>query len=144
MSFLNKLFSAKGGSASGGKKSKSTIGRKEEKKTSEKVIETEKKTGPVKKIAEFKSDGILVSPLTTEKAVSGQSLNKYIFKVAPSANKIEIMKAIGKAYNVKAVSASIINIPRKVRQVGKTRGFKSGYKKAIITLAKGQTIDYGH
>lgn len=94
---------------------------------------------------------VLISPLTTEKAVSSQSLspygrspvgrNKYIFKVAPKANKIDIIKAVSKNYNVKAISANIINIPRKARQVGKTRGFKSGFKKAVVTLAKGQTIE---
>ncbi len=102
---------------------------------------TEDKAEPVKKVAELKPGGILVSPITTEKAVSGQSLNKYIFKVASSANKIDIIKAVSKTYNVKAVSANIINIPKKARQVGKTRGFKSGFKKAIVTLEKGQSIE---
>lgn len=91
--------------------------------------------------AEFKSGDILLSPLTTEKAASGQSLNKYVFKAAPKANKIDIIKAVSKTYNVKAISANIINIPKKARQVGKTRGFKSGYKKAVVTLAKGQSIE---
>ena len=106
-----------------------------------KRFEAPKKTEPVKKIVELKPGGILLSPLTTEKAVSGQSLNKYVFKVAPKANKIDIMRAVSKIYNVKAVSANIINIPRKARQVGKTKGFKSGYKKAIVTLAVGQSIE---
>ncbi|MDO8574902.1 MAG: 50S ribosomal protein L23 [bacterium] len=131
MPLLNKLFG----------KSKSAVGRVEAPKKPSFAKATEGKAEPVKKVADFKSDGILVSPLTTEKAMSGQSLNKYVFKVAPSANKIDIIKAISKIYNVKAVSANIINIPRKVRQVGKTKGFKSGYKKAIVTLTKGQSIE---
>ena len=89
----------------------------------------------------FKPSEILLFPLTTEKAVSGQSLNKYVFKVAPKANKIDIIKAILKTYNVEALSANIINIPRKARQIGKNKGFKSGYKKAVVTLAKGQSIE---
>lgn len=87
-----------------------------------------------------KSD-ILLSPLATEKAVSGQSLNKYIFKVAPKVNKIDIKRAVGRAYNVKAVSVNIVNIPGRTRRVGKTIGWKSGYKKAVVTLAKGQSIE---
>lgn len=131
MALLNKLFSARGGSALGGKKSKLAT----------EPVKAPEKAEIVKKVSEFKFDGILLSPLATEKAVSGQSLNKYIFKVAPKANKIDIIKAVSKTYNVKAVSANIINIPKKARQVGKTLGFKSGYKKAIVTLAKGQTIE---
>jgi large subunit ribosomal protein L23 len=131
MPLLNKLFG----------KSKSSVKHKEEKKFSEKIIEVPKKAEPIKKITEFKSDGILISPLTTEKAVSSQSSNKYVFKVMAKANKIDIMRAVSKTYNVKVVSANIINIPRKARRVGRTLGFKSGYKKAIVTLAKGQSIE---
>ena|SRR3989344_9235344 len=131
MPLLNKLFG----------KSKPTVGR----------VETPQKAEPVKKVAEFSakggsasggtSDSILLSPLATEKAVSGQSLNKYIFKITSSANKIEVAKAVGKNYNVKVVAVNIVNIPRKARRVGKTKGFKSGYKKAIVTLATGQSIE---
>ena len=131
MSLLNKLFSARGGSTSGGKKTA-------EKKPAAKIpAKTEAKNKPV----DFKPSGILLSPLATEKAMSGQSLNKYIFKIAFSANKIEVAKAVGKNYNVKVVAVNIVNIPKKARRVGKTLGFKSGYKKAIVTLAKGQSIE---
>jgi len=68
-------------------------------------------------------------------------ISKYIFKIASSANKIEVAKTVGKNYNVKVVSVNIVNIPRKARRVGKTKGFKSGYKKAIVTLATGQSIE---
>lgn len=123
MTLLNKLF----------KKDKKA---EEKKPVVAKTVETE-----IKKSAAVLKSPILLSPLTTEKAVSGQSFNKYVFKVAPKVNKIDIIKAVSKTYNVKAVSANIINIPKKARQVGRTRGFKSGYKKAIVTLAKGQSIE---
>ncbi|OGD41982.1 50S ribosomal protein L23 [Candidatus Azambacteria bacterium RIFOXYD1_FULL_42_11] len=89
----------------------------------------------------FESDSVLLSPVTTEKALSGQKLNRYVFKAAPSANKIEIAKAISKNYNVKVVGVNIINVPKKSRRVGKNLGFKSGYKKAVVALAKGQSIE---
>lgn len=130
MSLLNKLFSKKD------KKEKKLAVPKEKitpTKETPKIVPT--------KTTEFKSGDVLLSPMTTEKAVFGQILNKYIFKVAPRANKIEIIKAVSNTYNVKAVSANIINIRRKVRLVGKTKGFKSGFKKAVVTLAKGQTIE---
>lgn len=126
MALLNKLF----------KKEKKEPSFAKAMEGKEKKIETE-----IKKSAAVLKSLILLSPLATEKAVSGQSLNKYIFKVAPKVNKIDIIRAVSKTYNVKAVSANIINIPKKARQVGKTLGFKSGYKKAIITLAKGQSIE---
>ncbi|KKS44151.1 MAG: 50S ribosomal protein L23 [Candidatus Azambacteria bacterium GW2011_GWA2_42_9] len=120
MPLLNKLF---------GKKSKPVAER----------VETPKKAEPAKKI--FESDSVLLSPVTTEKALSGQKLNRYVFKAAPSANKIEIAKAISKNYNVKVVGVNIINVPKKSRRVGKNLGFKSGYKKAVVALAKGQSIE---
>ncbi|MEK7198106.1 MAG: 50S ribosomal protein L23 [Patescibacteria group bacterium] len=131
MALLNKLFSAKGGSAFGGKKSKPFAEH----------VETPKSLEPGKKVAEFKSGGILISPITAEKALSGQSLNQYTFKVASSSNKIEIAKEINKTYGVLAVSVNIINIPKKAIRVGRTLGFKAGYKKAVVTLAKGQSIE---
>ena len=83
MSLLNKLFSARGGSASGGKKTA-------EKKPAAKIpAKTEAKNKPV----DFKPSSILLSPLATEKAMSGQSLNKYIFKIAFSAN-ITMLKSL--------------------------------------------------
>lgn len=89
----------------------------------------------------FSKSDILISPVNTEKAMSGQAIGRYIFKVSPSSNKIEISKAIGKAYNVKVASVNIINVPKKARQVGRTKGFRAGYKKAIVTLAQGQSIE---
>ena len=57
------------------------------------------------------------------------------------ANKIAVAKEVSKTYNVKVVNVNIINIPKKARRVGKTSGFKTGYKKAVVTLAPGQTIE---
>ncbi len=141
MSLINKLFKKTSTST----KPARQPGRITEHKKEENKIESETKKPNVfppkadHPMAE-KSD-ILLSPLATEKAVSGQSLNKYIFKVAPKVNKIDIKRAVGRAYNVKAVSVNIVNIPGRTRRVGKTIGWKSGYKKAVVTLAKGQSIE---
>ena len=78
---------------------------------------------------------------TAEKALAAQKVNKYVFKVDPDANKIMVANEVKKTYKVKVLSVNIINIPRRARRVGKTKGFKSGFKKAIITLAPGQTIE---
>ncbi|MEK9170976.1 MAG: 50S ribosomal protein L23 [Patescibacteria group bacterium] len=52
-----------------------------------------------------------------------------------------IANEVKKNYNVKAIKVNIVNIPKKNRRVGKNQGFRAGYKKAIVTLAKGQTIE---
>lgn len=128
MPLLNKLFG----------KSK-----KEAKKIAEpavKKLATEEEKKVIASVKSIKSD-ILLAPVNTEKAMSGQGMGRYVFKVAPNTNKIEISKAVGKAYNVKVVSVKIINVPKKARQVGRTKGFRAGYKKAVVTLAKGQSIE---
>ncbi|MBU2082145.1 50S ribosomal protein L23 [Patescibacteria group bacterium] len=84
---------------------------------------------------------LLIKLHTTEKALAAQKVNKYVFKVDSGANKIMVANEIKKTYKVKVLSVNIINIPRRSRRVGKTTGFKSGFKKAIITLAPGQTIE---
>lgn len=83
---------------------------------------------------------ILVNPLITEKASAMGAENKYIFKVAKNANKIEIAEAIEEVYNIKPVSINIIKmIGKKVRH-GRTSGKRKDWKKAIITLRKGENI----
>ena len=84
---------------------------------------------------------LLTKMHTAEKAIAGQKLNQYTFKVDPGANKIMVANEVKKTYKVKVLNVNIINVPRRARKVGKTMGFKAGYKKAIITLAPGQTIE---
>ncbi|OGD32760.1 50S ribosomal protein L23, partial [Candidatus Azambacteria bacterium RIFCSPHIGHO2_02_FULL_45_18] len=77
----------------------------------------------------------------TEKASLAGSLGRYIFRVPASANKIDVAREVRRVYKVKAVSVNLINVPGKERRVGRTVGFRPGYRKAIIKLAKGQTIE---
>ena len=81
------------------------------------------------------------SPVITEKATIMSEQNKTVFKVHPSANKKNIKKNIEKLFKVNVVKINIINIKSKYKlRQGKT-SVKKGYKKAIITLKKGQSID---
>ncbi|MDO8676174.1 MAG: 50S ribosomal protein L23 [Candidatus Azambacteria bacterium] len=89
--------------------------------------------------ADVKSKILL--PHTTEKALNGQKFNQYVFKVSTTANKIMIANEVKRTYNVKVIGVNIINVLRKARRVGKTLGFKKGYKKAVVTLAEGQSIE---
>jgi large subunit ribosomal protein L23 len=85
---------------------------------------------------------ILIEPWITEEATRISELNKYIFKVAPVADKNKIKKSVEDLYGVQVVSVNIINIPRKKRIRGRVTGWKSGYKKAIVTLKEGDKIEF--
>ena len=92
--------------------------------------------------------GILIKPILTEKqtAISEKFSNRYGFRVAPSANKVEIKKAVEELYSVTVVSVNTMNYAGK----RKSRNTKSGvingrtpaFKKAIITLKDGESIDF--
>lgn len=85
---------------------------------------------------------ILVEPWITEEATRIAELNKYIFIVSSNAEKKQIKKAVEDLYNVQVVSVNTINIPRKKRMRGRTVGWKSGYKKAIVGLKEGDKIEF--
>lgn len=90
---------------------------------------------------------ILIKPIITEKAETlTESLGQYSFVVARRANKIEIRKAIESMYSVNVTSVNTAVMPGKVKsrntRSGRTSGRVSSYKKAIITLAEGETIDF--
>ena len=81
------------------------------------------------------------SPIVTEKATILSEQNKTVFRVHEKANKKTIKKNIEKLFNVKVIKVNIINQKTKVKIKQGRRSYKSGYKKAIITLKKGQSID---
>ena len=86
---------------------------------------------------------IIKAPVITEKSNAAQEAGKYTFKVDPKANKTEIKAAIEKLFKVKVVSIRTINEKVKKRRVGRYTGLTNRSKKAIVTLAEGQTIDLG-
>ena len=67
---------------------------------------------------------------------------KYAFKVANSANKTSVKQAIEKKFNVKVVGVNISNSHPKKKRVGRYTGMTNRYKKAIVTLEKGNTISF--
>ncbi|HEY9624824.1 MAG TPA: 50S ribosomal protein L23 [Crinalium sp.] len=79
-------------------------------------------------------------PLVNEKATRLLEENKYTFEVAPKATKPEIRAAIESLFEVKVVSVNTHNPPRKKRRVGRFQGYKPQYKRAIVTLAPGDSI----
>ena len=81
------------------------------------------------------------NPIITEKATVLSEQNKTVFKVHNKANKKTIKKNIEKLFKVNVVKVNIINRKRKLKMKQGRKTYKSGYKKAIITLKKGQSID---
>ena len=80
-------------------------------------------------------------PIITEKATILSEQNKTVFKVHEKANKKIIKKNIEKLFKVNVVKINIINQKTKIKMRQGKKSIKSGYKKAIITLKKGQSID---
>jgi large subunit ribosomal protein L23 len=87
------------------------------------------------------AERVLIEPWITEASTLAIELNKYVFKVSPDAAKKQIKKAIENLYKVKVISVNIIKIPKKFRSYGRTPGWKSGFKKAIVTLKAGDKIE---
>ena len=83
---------------------------------------------------------VLVKPLVTEKAADLQVQNKYVFEVSVKANKITIAQAIEELYGVKPEGINIIRMRGKNVRYGRTRGTTKKWKKAIVTLKKGDSI----
>ncbi len=90
---------------------------------------------------------ILIKPVITEKADRlTDRLKQYTFIVARDANKIEIQKAVETRFNVAVESVNTLILPAKAKnrltRTGYLRGFKPAYKKAVVTLAEGEEIDF--
>ena len=83
----------------------------------------------------------IISPNVTEKSTSLLEFNKVVFKVHKGASKSSIKKNIEKIFKVNVVKINTINLKGKTKIIKNKRTFKTGYKKAIITLKKGQSID---
>ena len=83
----------------------------------------------------------IISPNITEKSTSLSEFNKVVFKVDKGANKESIKKSIEKIFKVNVISVNTLNIKGKTKLVKNKKTYKPGYKKAVITLKKGQSID---
>ncbi len=84
---------------------------------------------------------VLIRPLITEKSTRQIELGQYSFEVHRDANKIQIREAVEKTFHVQVKAVNTLNMPRKERRRGRVIGSIPGWKKAIVTLIPGQTID---
>ena len=86
---------------------------------------------------------ILHEPHITEKtSMAKETENKVVFRVPVKSNKVEIKKAIQAIFNVGVMNIKTINVKGKVKRQGKSIGRRSDWKKAIVRLKEGDTIEY--
>jgi len=86
---------------------------------------------------------IIKRPILTERTSDFMEANKFVFEVDPNANKTEVKLAIESIFGVKVAKVNTIKMPAKPKRYGKYSGYRSGWKKAIITLADdSKTIEF--
>ena len=84
---------------------------------------------------------VLIRPVITEKSTMLMEEGKYTFRVPLTANKVQIRQAVEKIFNVKVEKVATIRVLGKTKRMGRTQGKRSDYKKAIVTLKAGESIE---
>ena len=94
----------------------------------------------------MRADQVIIEPILSEKSNSAREseCKKYTFKVDPRANKFEIMSAVKELFKVNPISCNVMNVAGKPKfsrgKGGYIKGYTSSWKKAIVTLSKGEAI----
>ena len=84
---------------------------------------------------------IIKYPIITDKATRLLANNQYSFVVSPKSDKATIRAAIEYLFNLKVIKINTLHLPKKKKRIGQYLGWKSHYKKAIVTLSEGDTIN---
>jgi large subunit ribosomal protein L23 len=84
---------------------------------------------------------VLLAPVVTEKAYAGVEDSKYAFRVHPDAHKTQIRQAVEELFDVKVERVNVLMVQPKPKRRGMHRGTRSGWKKAIVQLRQGDTIE---
>ncbi|TAL51139.1 50S ribosomal protein L23 [Patescibacteria group bacterium] len=84
---------------------------------------------------------VIVKPLVSEKTANLAGANQYVFVVRKDANRVQVRSAVKAMYGVSPLSVNILNVRGKIVRFGRRSGSRSDWKKAIVTLPKGQTIN---
>ncbi|MBI5913683.1 50S ribosomal protein L23 [Candidatus Azambacteria bacterium] len=86
---------------------------------------------------------VIEHPYITEKTSRCAAQNTYVFKVARATTKNEIVKAIQRMFKVTVTKVNVMNMPGKKVRLGRHEGRVPGFKKAMVTIKEGETIDIG-
>jgi large subunit ribosomal protein L23 len=89
----------------------------------------------------MRNEEVIKKALITEKADRLREMNIYQFEVASRTTKRQIKQAVEQLFNVEVIDVKTANLPAKPRRLGRSEGYKSGYKKASVTLKEGQRIE---
>jgi large subunit ribosomal protein L23 len=84
---------------------------------------------------------VLLAPVVSEKSYGLAESSKYTFKVHPDAHKTQIRQAVEQLFDVKVQNVNILQVQSKPKRRGVTKGTRPGWKKAIVRVKAGQTID---
>jgi large subunit ribosomal protein L23 len=84
---------------------------------------------------------ILIKPVVSEKSYHQITENRYTFRVHPDAHKTQVRQAVEELFEVKVVAVNIVKMPPKPKRRGTTKGIQPGWKKAIVELKAGDTIE---
>ena len=84
---------------------------------------------------------VLIAPVVSEKSYGQIAQNRYTFKVHQDAHKTQVRQAVEELFDVKVVSVNIVKMPPKPKRRGLTKGMQPGWKKAIVELKPGDTIE---
>ena len=84
---------------------------------------------------------VLLAPVVSEKSYSLINDNKYSFRVHPDAHKTQVRQAVEELFDVKVQKVNIVKVQSKPKRRGMHQGSRPGWKKAIVQLAEGQTIE---
>ena len=84
---------------------------------------------------------VIIKPVISEKSMDDAQNKKYTFKVAVDANKTQVKLAVEEIFGVEVAKVKIMNYDGKVKRMGRNVGRTAAYKKAIVRLAAGQSID---
>ncbi len=95
----------------------------------------------------MRADQVIIEPIVSEKSTEAREnlCKKYTFKVAPQANKFDIAAAVKELFKVEVISCNVMNVKGKPKfsrgKGGYVKGYTASWKKAIVTLANGQSIN---
>ena len=84
---------------------------------------------------------VLLAPIVSEKSYAATTTGRYTFKVHPDAHKTQIRQAVEELFDVKVVGVNVISMPAKPKRRGLFRGTRPGWKKAIVQLRAGDTME---
>jgi len=84
---------------------------------------------------------VLLAPIVSEKSYAATTTGRYTFRVHPDAHKTQIRQAVEELFEVKVVRVNVISMPAKPKRRGVHRGTRPGWKKAVVQLRAGDTIE---